>query len=284
MGKDMPGGRNRNQGKWAAPGRGRAFRSLFMLGLLLLGQGMGGWDRFPLGVPVAGGQELQLGGVRDQVLLATHERCPYGFYDAEGRFDGTAVRVVRYAFKRMDLPLCIVVVPWKRAQLMTWSGQADGFFAASRNDEREERGVLSAVIADQKWNWYLLQESPLDPLAPGFRDTARVAAFQGANMLHWLQDNQYNVVAHPGNTGLLLDMLLDRRIGAALASDQAMERLLEERGLQGRIRTVFFQNRPLSVCFSREFAEANPGLIRLFNAYVREYRLFERWPHGAEAR
>ncbi|WP_420411303.1 transporter substrate-binding domain-containing protein [Roseibium sp.] len=116
------------------------------------------------------------------VVLTTHNLSPYGSYQEDGRFDGIAVRVVACVFEKMNRPLEIRVMPWKRAQLEVQSGSADGFFAASRNHDRDTMGVASAVIARQTWTWYLLKTKIGSPRDPGSKSDFLVSSFLGANM------------------------------------------------------------------------------------------------------
>ena len=164
---------------------------------------------------------------QEKVILTTHNLYPYGSYPTEDRqkviadetFKGVAVDRVRCVFKKMDIPLEIQVVPWRRAQRLVQRGLAEGFFAASQKDSRDEYAVKSAVIADQKWNWYLLKTNPLTPQEPSFKEKATVAGFLGANMLQWMQENGYNVTATPTDTEALLRLLLARRVDAVMAND-----------------------------------------------------------------
>ncbi|EPJ49519.1 MAG: hypothetical protein OFPI_24780 [Osedax symbiont Rs2] len=58
------------------------------------------------------------------VTLATHNLCPYGCFTSSqhfdntssGNFSGVAVDVVRCSLQRMQTPLKVVVLPWKRAE------------------------------------------------------------------------------------------------------------------------------------------------------------------------
>ncbi|WP_147819066.1 substrate-binding periplasmic protein [Salidesulfovibrio onnuriiensis] len=206
------------------------------------------------------------------VVLATHNLCPYGCYDEKGTFDGSAVQAVRHAFQQMNIPVSIVVVPWQQAQQMARKGQADGFFAASQNSRRDSEGIMSAVIADQKWNWYLLRESRLDPASPDFKGQAKVGGFSGANMLKWLQDNNYNVVGTPPNTEGLADMLLAQRLDAILANNKVMDEIVRKRQLHGVFRSVTLLDKPLGVYFSNRFLLQYPDFLKEFNKHVLEYR------------
>lgn len=208
----------------------------------------------------------------DTVRLSTHDLCPYGCYDDSGLFDGVAVEVVRYALDRMGIGLQLKVVPWKRAQIIAESGETDGFFAASRNSERDGKGKMSAIIAEQKWNWYLLKCNDVDPQHESFKTDATVGGFVGSNMLQWLESNGYNVVAMPKNTELLASMLLARRFDAMLANDQVMSEIIERKSLNDKLKIVTLKNKPLGVYFSNRFVQAHPGFLKQFNSHVKAYR------------
>lgn len=208
----------------------------------------------------------------DEVTLSTHNLCPYGCYNDIDFFDGYAVRVVRYAFNRMEIPLKIKVVPWSRAQYMAETGLSDGFFAASRNADRDSTGVMSTPVAEQKWTWYLLNNSPLDPAADDFKQAATVSSFHGANMLKWLQENGYNVFAPPTDTEALARMLLANRFDAILANNLVMDEIIRRDGLKSKLKSHTLKNKPLGVYFSNRFVKENPGFVDEFNKFVLEYR------------
>ncbi|CCO22941.1 substrate-binding periplasmic protein [Maridesulfovibrio hydrothermalis] len=206
------------------------------------------------------------------VTLATHNLCPYGCYDEHGEFSGTAVNVVKYAMAQMNFDLRIEVVPWKRAQRMSYEGDADGFFAASHSEKRDRNGVMSATIAGQIWKWYQLKTNTLDPKSDNFKSEAKVAAFSGSNMLHWLKMNNYNVVAEPPSTKHLMNMLLYERFDAMLGNNLTMKRYIAKQNLAGQIKSTAYKNKPVGVYFSNRFIEAHPGFITEFNKHVNEYR------------
>lgn len=212
----------------------------------------------------------------DEIILATHDLYPYGSYPensinkliADESFKGVAVDVVKCVLGKMKTPFKIYVVPWKRAQFLVEHGKADGFFAASQKDSRDEYAVMSAEIADQKWNWYLLKDNPLNPLEKTFKKNATVGGFQGANMLEWLQENNYNVVITPHDTETLLKVLLAKRVDAILANNYVMEALLKKEGMTQQVKSSVNKYKPLAVYFSKEYIATHPGFIDAFNSYV----------------
>lgn len=216
----------------------------------------------------------------EKLTLTTHNLPPYSYYPttvpvkvvADESFTGVAVEVVRCVLDRIDIPYEILVVPWKRAQLLVEYGKADGFFAASQKDSRDEFAEISKPIADQKWQWYLLKENPLDPQDESFRRKATVAGFLGANMLDWMKENGYKVVSTPVDTQTLLRILLYKRVDAVMANNYVMEALLDKTGSANLVKSFVNKDKPLSVYFSKRFTGEHPGFIQLFNLYVGECR------------
>lgn len=207
------------------------------------------------------------------VVLTTHDLPPYSFRDADGNIDGLAGRVVSCAFTGMGRDLEIHIVPWKRAQIEVERGLADGFFAASRNAQRDVYAVMSDIIADQNWTWYLLAGTPGNPNEDVFRTSRTVSSFLGANMQSWLRENAYRTVDYPPHDNeALLDMLLKNRFDAILANDQVMDSLIRSQDLTGHLRKVLLRNKPLGVYFSKTFLASDPGFLEKFNAEVPKCR------------
>ena len=82
---------------------------------------------------------LVLSGVNcysGELRLATLEFPPYE-YTENGEIKGSAVEVVKEAFKRMGQPIKIDVYPWVRAIKMIEAGEVDAIFTAYKTSERE---------------------------------------------------------------------------------------------------------------------------------------------------
>jgi len=211
---------------------------------------------------------------KNKVVLSTHNLCPYGCYSEDAilldnsNFIGLAADVVKCVFNKMDVPLEIVVVPWARAQRMVKNDQADGFFAASQKSTRDEFAVMSSIIAEQKWTWYLLLENSLNPVESNFKKKAIVGGFIGSNMLKWMEESGYRIGARPLNSERLLKMLLGKRVDAILANDHVMEALLQSYGLKNRIKTFVSNDKPLGVYFSKTFLAKRPLFLAEFNRHI----------------
>lgn len=79
---------------------------------------------------------LAVTGARaEQVRLVTFEYPPYEYFDGKAA-DGLAVRIVREVFRKLERPVSIQVLPWKRALHLVRTGGADGIFTAYKTGER----------------------------------------------------------------------------------------------------------------------------------------------------
>ena len=203
-----------------------------------------------------------------EVVLATHDLPPYGSFQANGTFKGIAADRVECALKLMDVELVLHVRPWNRAQFEVKRGIADGFFAGSKNDERERYAVRSTEIADQKWQWYLLRGSHWDVTSSDFHSNAKVSSFLGANMQKWLIDNNYNITSKPTDTKGLAEMLLRERLDAALANNYVMDQVLESMGAGNSVQRHVLKSKPLYVYFSKDFIAENATFLDLFNSSI----------------
>jgi polar amino acid transport system substrate-binding protein len=214
----------------------------------------------------------------EKVILTTHNLYPYGSYPpgekemviADETFKGVAVDRVRCVLKKMGTPLEVQVVPWRRAQLLVKRGNADGFFAASQNESRDEFAVKTMSIADQQWNWYLLKKNSLSPRDQSFKEKASVGGFVGANMLKWMQEQNYKVTAIPNDTEGLLKILLARRVDAVMANNYVMQALLQNYGVEDQVKIYLNVDKPLFVYFSKEFIKSRPMFIEKFNNLIPE--------------
>ncbi|WP_415891532.1 substrate-binding periplasmic protein [Neptuniibacter sp. PT8_73] len=207
--------------------------------------------------------------VADNIRLTTHQLPPYS-YIQNNVITGTAVEVVKCAMNKIpNHSLEIIITPWKRAQSMVRHNTAEGFFAASHNHDRDRYAVMSEIIAEQKWTWYLLKNNTLDPSIDDFKQKSVVTSFLGANMQKWLLQNDFQTINNPPQDNKkLLFFLLSGRVDAILANNQVMNGLIQESGHQEKIRSVLNRNKPLGVYFAKQFIHDNPAFLPRFNKEV----------------
>lgn len=202
----------------------------------------------------------------DVLRLVTEHQPPYVVVTSGGAVEGTVTDIVRKVLQQMGVAFTIKPYPWKRAQAMTLSGHADGFFAASQSERRDISLVLSTPLAAQRWTWALPKDSSFEPGTAAFMAEARVSAFKGSNMQAWLESGGFRVSPVPPDDYEALISFLDAgRIDAALGGHLGIREELSRRGLLGRYRLVPYVDKPVGVYFSKAYLEAHPGFLDSFN-------------------
>ena len=100
------------------------------------------------------------------ITIVTQEWPPYQISNGI-RHSGFAIEALDCVMQRMKQPYKVIFLPWGRAQYDVQMNKYDGFFAASKNNIRDTYATLSNTFIEQKWQFYLTQESaiPLDPLS-----------------------------------------------------------------------------------------------------------------------
>ena len=195
---------------------------------------------------------------QEKVLLTTHSQPPLSYINENGIIDGIAVKPIVYALKKMGRDYEFRILPWARAQAMAKSGEADGFFAGSKNRERDESAIASAPITKQVWNWYLLKDNEYVPKSSIFKKKAKVGGYIGSNMLKWLEDNNYNIAGKPIDPDQLFFMLDAKRFDACLANSYNYENFLKNnKQYKGKFKFSTEQSNLLYVYFSKKFIKDN---------------------------
>ena len=212
------------------------------------------------------------GKLTRKLIITTQEWKPYNYRLADGRVGGEATEILIDVLKEMGVDYQITIYPWSRAQLMVKDGQADAFYAASRNAERDSYAVLSGQLAPQTWFWYARKTSKADPAAADFPKKARVGALLGSNMLHYLEKNRYRIAGTPYDMDSLVRMLDRDMLDAVLVSGQSMKAYLSERNMDEDTyrKTAVFES-SLGIYFSRKFLSENPWFLSEFNRTLKKY-------------
>lgn len=77
--------------------------------------------------------------------LVIDEYPPYTFA-TNNTIDGISIRIVEAAFKRMNQPINLRVLPWSRALKLLKEGKVDGLIEIFKNEERETYLDYSKVV------------------------------------------------------------------------------------------------------------------------------------------
>ncbi|WP_163836848.1 substrate-binding periplasmic protein [Spartinivicinus ruber] len=201
----------------------------------------------------------------EKISILTDHRPPFEFKNDNGEIVGVAADKVKCILNAMNANFSLEITPWKRAQAETKEGNADAFFAASKNSSRDEYAVLTATIADQYWNWYLSKDSQLDPNDEGFKSKAITGSWSGSNSLKWLKKNGYNAKYNARTTEQLSKMLESKRMDAIFGSNFAIEADLKKLKILDKIKIVKGIHKPMGMYISKNYLSKNNGFLEKFN-------------------
>ncbi len=208
----------------------------------------------------------------EKITLTTQDWAPYQIYN-KGLLSGYAVDVVSCALKKMNQPYDIEVYPWRRAQRIVEMDMADGFFTASQNKARDKFATISTVVAEQRWNWYLLKENSINPSDASFKQQAKVGAMLGSNMYSWLKSSGYKLIGSSLTTEALISDLLEKRYDAVLANELVAKNVMKELDLfNDQLQVHKYKNKPLGVYWSNKFLAKRPKFLSKFNTAVKNCR------------
>lgn len=255
------------------------FIGMVLIAVLLLGTGK-----------PASAQNVLIPPVGDQqtVTLACNP-FPPSKIDADAILPGYDIEILRAAFATRNITLITPFYPWRRAYFLARTGEVDGLCSCSYLPEREEDLFYSYLLGHVGVAFYAIGENALTSIE-------KIA--DARNMIIGVVSG-YSLEAAAREAGLdvlvvnseatLLDMLLSRRLDAALSYTSPMDFELQrsERNLAGvdMIHTKVISNNPYFSCISRKaknakalLAELNKGLVAirengLFNKILARYGL-----------
>lgn len=226
------------------------------------------WKRSCITISLAflfSGLNIQSSLSANPVSLAMDDRPPFHFIDENGGISGATYLTVKCIFKKINHPLEVSILPWKRAQIQTKQGKFDGFFAASRNANRDEYATLSTPITDQYWDWYFLNGRVPDTAAILPNAGYKVTSWLGSNSYKWLEDNGYNPVAPSMSSKELTTSLFERNVDIIFGSNIVIDSQLDTHPDKLNVTRRRGLSKPMGIYFRKSFLKGNEGFLGAFN-------------------
>ena len=170
-----------------------------------------------------------------KVVLADYK--PYSWLDKEGNVKGIEIDILNEAIgKRLNIPIKIYILPWKRAQNYVKDGQADAFIAVStkqrasytkRNEEKFLYWGVSLFSNKTNFHFESLKE---------VQKVASLKPFLLGSMIGngWSEKNLANMNVHWVNSMNQLLMILEKNRIDALADSPLV--------IKYHLKDVYFKN------------------------------------------
>ena len=213
-------------------------------------------------------QGVYADGDQGILRLGTQYLPPYQTLENNG-IAGTAVTRIRCALDKVGVDYEIIMMDWSEAQIMTKSGDLDGFFVGTPNPERETYSTASAPIIIDQLAWFTLKESNIDPRQDDVKKKARYSAEFSTSKWQYLYKNGFNMVRRPRNVEILLDMLLTGGIDVAYENVMIFETYANRQNMSISDFNVFpLEKKENVVFFSNSYLRIRPVFLQQFNDAV----------------
>lgn len=201
-------------------------------------------------------------------------------YVSEGKLKGYGYEFVKAVMEEAQISYAINPVPnYGRAFKDMVDGRSDGFFPASRNDDRDMYGVFSKSIDKSQWTWVVEKDSGfvLDNIENGNID-AVVGVQLNSNLHNWLISNDYKVVTM-GNVESLLRFFDSKRADIIFIPKAVFLDSLEREGRRlDEFELRIEKTRDLGIYISKDYLIDDPGIIDRINNAVEKVKAKRKIP------
>ncbi len=207
-------------------------------------------------------------GEEYDIVFAVPDFSPYTYPDESGNLAGVGVEIIGKVLDELGVSYKLLLVSnHGRALNDTIAGDADGFFLASQNDERDDVARFSDTVMINNWNWFLPAGSDLDPHHESFRENAAVGSIINTNTEKWLTDNGYSVSVTPSDPVSCVDVLLEERADAMFMAELVFLQGVEEHeeAEEADFISIIEQGTPFGIYISNKYLDDNPDFMDRIN-------------------
>ncbi len=204
----------------------------------------------------------------DELKLLTTEVLPYISKSADGSLGGVTYNQVVCILNKMEQPFSIELEPWTRVQADVERGRADGFFPSTVSDKRSKFAAASDSLMNTNIFLYYLEDAPLKPDSPEFKEKAKIAALHGTLIHQDLVDAGYVMGPDAHSFGALFDFLDRGRADAILLPEDIASTILKTRETLKKYKRHIYSYRFSVAYISNAYLENHPDFLQRFNKEI----------------
>ncbi len=191
---------------------------------------------------------------------------PYTTIDSDGNQSGIGLDRMKPILEVLGVDYSISIGSnHGRALAELKNGRSDGFFMASRNDERDKYAVFSESIMTNRWVWVRLAGSGAELLSVA-KPGEKVASLLNANTNRWLMKSGYDPVHPAENIRQLVGMLDSQQVSAVLVAEEVFKAAYPN---DTRYQITLQVEKEFGVYISKTFLESHPQFMDELNAAIR---------------
>ena len=186
-----------------------------------------------------------------------------------------ALPILLCILEKIDQPYEFIDVPWKRAQAGTQSGTYDGFFIASRTQNRDAYAVTSSPLMYTEWYFVTNKAQTLTPENSGFKGL-NFGANIGTARYQWLDVEKQagrlqGRVEAGANSAITWKMLARNRFDVLLENEQNLNKFLTQGEFVKEDFNIYSARKiPLSVYFGKSFLVRSPNFLTVFDSQIKD--------------
>lgn len=212
--------------------------------------------------------------VADTMRFIVPNYEPYTYLE-NGEIKGVGVESVKEVMSEIGVPYTLKLADnYDRVISIVESGDADGFFMASKSPERDSIAEFSHPLMVNKWGWiYLPNTVHPDPQSMEFKRTMRVGVILNSNPHKWLEKNKYNVTGAPKNIDKLLRMLESGRVDVIFSSELVFLNHVKKKNLSKGYIIETQLEQPFGIYISHGFIEKNRDIMDIINEAIDHARV-----------
>ena len=190
-------------------------------------------------------------------------------YQENKQITGKGIELAKKVFAKADIQASFQLLPnYGKVVQHVKDGKADIFLLASQNSERDKIAVFTNPLMVNRWQWYLLKSSNLDPQDKSFKSNATISTHFNTNTHKWLQANGYKVQAAM-QVNQLPQMLIAKRVDAIFIAEQVFLQAIDDAGIDlGLFKIVTEQEKPFGMYVSNRLADKNLTLVNKINQAI----------------
>jgi ABC-type amino acid transport substrate-binding protein len=181
---------------------------------------------------------------------------------------GIAVTKVERVFER--IPVTLNIKSYLNYSLLLKAlkrGDIDGFFLATKNNERSRHAIFSKPIEYNNWAWFTLHNSLNTPNNDDFKYRSIIGTIGKTNTFRWLSRNGYQVQSF--KAAELLTALIDKKIHAVFLAQKVFEYTYTQAGMSSlAFKKHIEMKRAFGIYISKQYIRDNDNFMSVLNTAI----------------
>jgi ABC-type amino acid transport substrate-binding protein len=189
--------------------------------------------------------------------------------ETNNQISGIGIDLANKVFNQAGISVNYRILPnYAKALHEIENNRGDALLLASQNDQRDIIAQFTKPLMINRWCWYLLKDSKLNPHNEDFKEKAVVSSHFQANTHKWLIENDYSV--EPAmQIDKLPEMLMRSRVDAVFIAELVFEEAMKRDNLDlSQFNKYIEVERPFGIYISKTYLAKYPEVLNKVNQAI----------------